>query len=318
MAGLVAGLVLGCRVAEAQPAPGPGEDPPMMAIDAILLDEKEPPEMYFRDPEGAYETFEITWNARGGWNRMVQARELVLYREGVDEDGQPMMQPAISVPLPESDRLILVFFRDTNNRMSRLVLDDREGVHPGGTGRLVNLTDGPIAAQLNRDVHRLEPRQDQATGPLLANGERFTFGFATQGKDGFEMQSPIRAFRLPSPEMRFMAVFTYINKEVEVDEGRSETVRVPRATRLYDRAPDYGPEPEASSGPQTGARSSTAIHPRLPSGSRTRRNSPWDSSRRTVSAGGTGPSAGLLVAGASRRVASGAVTTARSRSSDQE
>lgn len=208
---------------------------PMMSIDAILLDEQSPPDLLFRTTEGEYQPFVITQNARGDWNTMPLSRELVLYREGVNEEGNPTIVPAFTIPLPASERMILFFYRDANKRLGHLILDDSEGTHPAGTGRLVNLTSSRIASQVNGQLYQLEPMGQQVTGPLLANRDRFTFGFAVQGQQGYVVESPVRSFRLPSSEMRFMAALTYNNTEVQVDDDTTEEVRAPTAIRLYDR-----------------------------------------------------------------------------------
>lgn len=213
----------------------PAVEQPKMSIDAILLDDQSPPSLFFRDERGEYRPFTITQGARGSWNRVPKSRELVLYREGMDEAGNSAMLSAITLAMPNVERVLLFFFRERDGRLRHLALDDSAGVHRGGTGRLVNLTGVQVVCQVNREVIEIGPGQSVVTGPLVQDSQRFAFGFALREAEGYRVASNLGSFRLLSPQMRFMAAMTFVNEQVLNEHNEVEIVRIPQATRLYDR-----------------------------------------------------------------------------------
>lgn len=221
------------------PARAQEDEPPITTdVVAVLLAEREAPDLFFRDVNGDFQPFRITPDDLGRPNTVPRGARLELFHEVTTPEGETVKQAVFGVDLPDSPRAILLFYADSGGRIRTHVLNDPPGNHRGGDGRFVNLTTRRAAAHFNGDTFLVTPKADSVRGPLLISGSRFSFGVALENDGEFETEVPTRNFRLPSEDMRFFGILTTRQSNVETKEG-PETIFIPTVVRLYDREPNY-------------------------------------------------------------------------------
>ncbi|WP_269522579.1 hypothetical protein [Coraliomargarita parva] len=210
-----------------------GEELVAIRLEAINLTHETLPGFYFRGITGEYEPLVVGDRRRGDLNQLAVSSSIVLYLKGVDENGDEIMKPIVSESAPDQlGRYIIFFFRDASGGFKTRIVSNSAIEHPGGSVRIINLTQLDIVCLLDQERVALSPGVDLVRSIGSTGKDRFRFAFGLIEPKFYK--SPVKTLPLRSKEQRVLTLFSYAKREMKTGETTTETVLYPDAVYLYD------------------------------------------------------------------------------------
>lgn len=201
---------------------------------ALLEDQPMKAQLYYRNPSGEFKPFNVRLSNRGRANTQRFSNQLVLYAKDVDEFGEEVMRPVRTFDLPNSERILILFYGQEDGSMGYRILDDSKNAHPANTGRIVNLTPLNAACKIDEQQFVVPPWQEKLSAPLTNAQKQFSFGFVLEEEGNYQEFPTMRRYRFAKPDMRMLAAFTYYTHVEELANGDTIETRLPRAFYMRD------------------------------------------------------------------------------------
>ena len=213
------------------------EGPRQISVDAIQLIQVNMPPLHYRDSDGAYQLFKVSFRSRGERNKLPKGNQITLYREALDEDNKTIMVPIFEIPVRGvEDGAILFFFANQEGKVQfRLIDDSLDNPHTALSARIVNLTDSVVVCKVGDSVVQLGPNEDKYAEVKTSEDKRFRFGFAMQEVDGYQKYAPVKTLKFPTETTRFLSAITYTAFSKVAADGAEGHVLAPTSLRLYDQ-----------------------------------------------------------------------------------
>jgi len=195
--------------------------------------------LYYRDVDGNYKTFQAGQKRRGPINVQQKSNRFVLYRKGLDEEGNVIYGPAMSIAIPDVDNVLIVFYWNYEEKISYTAINDSIDAHPSKHARVMNLTGSQAKAQVSNNSGALTVGPNQAklfANPVVSDSKYFNFAYVISEQSGSRTRPPINRWRLSNEEQRVLVFITY-GFDVEEVNGELIYTRTPRVVNMFDRPP---------------------------------------------------------------------------------
>ena len=127
--------------------------------------EWEPPELYIRQGEGAYERLQPQLSQVGPKASYRGPIQMPVYRRVTTEDGGERFEPVAKVDLPKSDSFLLFISEKRGGGWSMAAVDISEEAVPPGDIAFLNLTDKEVAADIRGSRQRVAPYRPALFSP---------------------------------------------------------------------------------------------------------------------------------------------------------
>ncbi|MDF3128024.1 hypothetical protein P0Y35_02325 [Kiritimatiellaeota bacterium B1221] len=245
----------------AQPPAAP--EIPRFRLSATAVGLETTPELYWVDLKvDAYGTetripkrFNISEGSRGSSVEIPIKQPIQLFRRVQTPEGGTSYSPVIDIPnQEEGDQLLLLMYRKPDGSGTMQFLDDSPAVHPAGTVRFINLSEGKAVAAIGGQAQVIEPGSAKLLGaPQLNEKNRFPFDVAANVPGKTNYRDPTKLLRFRSPEHRLLVLFTFLPKYVVPESPNPEIKSAPVLTgyspiayRLYDRIETKDPEEDSA------------------------------------------------------------------------
>lgn len=196
------------------------------------------PRVYILDPGGEYVPLKIDSTRLQSWQRIPAGDSVTFYRKTRDPDGEMVMRPQATYPLPPGSAPVrLLFYYDRSGEVRNRVLVDDPREHGPLQVRAVNLTASEVGVNFGPDSLILGEGEDAVFTPVNATDIDFNFRFGTATDETKPYVSPKRVLRFPRPQMRLTVIFAYRPRVAEEGDGFTFDLE---AMRFYD----FGQIPE--------------------------------------------------------------------------
>ncbi|WP_309396273.1 hypothetical protein [Cerasicoccus maritimus] len=202
---------------------------------AVLLENRSVSKaLYYKDIMDEYRAFHVGTQSRGGGNIQPLSNRLNLYTKGLDQKGEVVYTPAISLEIPPVEQVLVVFYYDNKRDLNFQVYDDTAEAHPPGTGRLINLTKNNVVGKIGDQAFKLRPWSSMLSDVLTKEKRtRFQFGYVMDIDGKYNADPSIDTFRIPNSKMRWLAIFTYFDYKEQAGKDVI-TTRLPKVVRMLD------------------------------------------------------------------------------------
>lgn len=208
----------------------------VMEVEVINLTGSAIPPLFVHTPDEDFAPLVVHSGRRGDANLTRHNGTLTFFRERKLPEGGTQMETAIELSAQGIKRKgLLIFYRDSQDRINQRLLPDSSDHHTSGAARLLNLMEQDVLCLVGDHRVRLAGGEDSVRSDLKDERNRFRFAFAMLEPKPY--RSPLSTLRLRFPEQRFTAIFTYQWKENMIAGGGSERRFVPDVLRFYDLAP---------------------------------------------------------------------------------
>jgi hypothetical protein len=243
---LLIALLFAANPVHAAPPP---KEIPSFALSAVRLGDFEIPPLFYLDVKlGAdgkevrtYVPLPVSSGSRGVPSKVSLVPPLRIYTGTFDAKGKPDVKPYLDIPAGSpGDRLLLVFYLDSQGRPQSRFLDDSEAVHPPGSVRVVNFGSDRIAFTVGGGNMMVAPGGEAKAAPVNKSDGRFPFVYFTDTPGETPKPSPTKLLRFRWPGQRMLVLYTSMPVEVATGQqnpdGTNATTKgyEPIAYRLFD------------------------------------------------------------------------------------
>jgi len=223
-------------------AQGAAEEIPMIDLSVCNITSEEMPALYVMNELEQFVPLPIGDFSRGTSIGVPKADSVVLYTGTFDEEGEPNMKPAITIPTAGiEDKALLLVYNNPDGSMGQTTIDDSETAHPANSVRVLNVSPYPMTFSAGTEPKEVAPRQQAIVNPQLDENRRFAFVYRSVLSDGEVYTSPIKKLSLRSENARLLVLYTALKKVTLADreDSNSEEADIieyePTAYRLYDK-----------------------------------------------------------------------------------
>jgi len=140
-------------------------------IRLLAWNEEQPQPLYVQTDAENFELLDLRSNRRSPRYDLNSAREVRIFTDGVDPEGNPIKVPVSKIPVPEGIRepLVILFARAGGEKPEYvgMVVEDGEESFPFGSYRLINFSPFPVVFELDGTAHSLSPRETALAKPDL-------------------------------------------------------------------------------------------------------------------------------------------------------